>query len=166
MTPSRRLAAEALGTFSLLATVIGSGIMAERLADGNLALALLGNTIPTGAILVVLITVFGPISGLGQWIGEFIATFGLIGTILICVTLRPAALAMSVGLYITAAYWFTSSTSFANPAVTIARGFSDSFAGITPSDIPAFIAAQLIAAVLATMFFAWLLREAETPTSQ
>ena len=224
MTPSRRLAAEALGTFSLLATVIGSGIMAERLADGNLALALLGNTIPTGAILVVLITVFGPISGaqfnpavtlcfwlrgemkrqealfyicaqifggilgvfaahmmfdhplidpsttmrsgLGQWIGEFIATFGLIGTILICATLRPAALAVSVGLYITAAYWFTSSTSFANPAVTIARGFSDSFAGITPSDIPAFIAAQLIAAVLATMFFAWLLREAETPTSQ
>jgi glycerol uptake facilitator-like aquaporin len=105
-------------------------------------------------------------SGLGQWIGEFIATFGLIGTILICVTLRPAALAMSVGLYITAAYWFTSSTSFANPAVTIARGFSDSFAGITPSDIPAFIAAQLIAAVLATLFFAWLLSEAETPTSQ
>ena len=224
MTLARRLAAEGLGTLSLLTTVIGSGIMAERLADGNLALALLGNTIPTGAILVVLITVFGPISGaqfnpavtlcfwlrdemkrqealfyicaqivggilgvfaahmmfdhplidpstttrsgLGQWIGEFIATFGLIGTIIICVTLRPAELAMSVGLYITAAYWFTSSTSFANPAVTIARGFSDSFAGITPSDIPAFIAAQLIAAVLATMFFAWLLREAETPTSQ
>jgi glycerol uptake facilitator-like aquaporin len=210
MTLARRLAAEGLGTLSLLTTVIGSGIMAERLADGNLALALLGNTIPTGAILVVLITVFGPISGaqfnpavtlcfwlrdemkrqealfyicaqivggilgvfaahmmfdhplidpstttrsgLGQWIGEFIATFGLIGTILICVTLRPAALAMSVGLYITAAYWFTSSTSFANPAVTIARGFSDSFAGIAPSDIPAFIAAQLIAAVLATLF--------------
>ncbi len=224
MTLARRLAAEGLGTLSLLTTVIGSGIMAERLADGNLALALLGNTIPTGAILVVLITVFGPISGaqfnpavtlcfwlrgemkrqealfytcaqivggilgvfaahimfdhplidpstttrsgLGQWIGEFIATFGLIGTILICVTLRPATLAMSVGLYITAAYWFTSSTSFANPAVTIARGFSDSFAGIAPSDIPAFIAAQLIAAVLATLFFAWLLRGSETPTSQ
>ena len=105
-------------------------------------------------------------SGFSQWIGEFIATFGLIDTILICVTRRPATLAMSVGLYITAAYWFTSSRSFANPAVTIARGISDSFAGSAPSDIPAFIVAQLIAAVLATLFFAWLFCGSETPTSQ
>lgn len=218
MTLDRRLMAEALGTFSLLATVVGSGIMAERLADGNVAVALLGNTIPTGAILVVLITVFGPISGahfnpavtlcfalrreiavreaslyavvqvfggiagvfaahvmfehpmfdpsttartgLGQWTGEFVATFGLIGTILACLKARPTAVPMAVGLYITAAYWFTSSTSFANPAVTIARGFSDTFAGIAPADVAAFIAVQLVAAVLATGFFAWLLKDA------
>lgn len=215
MTLDRRLMAEALGTFSLLATVVGSGIMAERLADGNVAVALLGNTIPTGAILVVLITVFGPISGahfnpavtlsfalrreisardgglyaiaqviggiigvfaahlmfehpildasttartgIGQWAGEFVATFGLVGTILACLKARPQAVPMAVGLYITAAYWFTSSTSFANPAVTIARGFSDTFAGIAPADVMAFIAMQLIAAVLATGFFHWLL---------
>ncbi|RED18415.1 aquaporin [Pontivivens insulae] len=218
MTLDRRLIAEALGTFSLLATVVGSGIMAERLADGNVAVALLGNTIPTGAILVVLITVFGPISGahfnpavtlcfalrreiavreaslyavvqvvggiagvfaahvmfehpmfdpsttartgLGQWTGEFVATFGLIGTILACLKARPTAVPMAVGLYITAAYWFTSSTSFANPAVTIARGFSDTFAGIAPADVAAFIGVQLVAAVLATGFFAWLLKDA------
>ncbi|GAB5445734.1 aquaporin [Gymnodinialimonas sp.] len=217
MTLSRRLMAEWLGTFSLLATVVGSGIMAERLADGNVAVALLGNTIPTGAILVVLITVFGPISGahfnpavtlcfalrreiarheaalyvavqifggivgvlaahlmfehplidpsttsrtgIGQWAGEFVATFGLVGTILACLKARPQAVPMAVGLYITAAYWFTSSTSFANPAVTIARGFSDTFAGIAPSDVVAFIAVQLVAAVLATGFFAWLLED-------
>ena len=217
MTLDRRLMAEALGTFSLLATVVGSGIMAERLADGNVAVALLGNTIPTGAILVVLITVLGPISGahfnpavtlcfamrreiakreaafyvfvqvvggifgvlaahvmfehpildastkartgIGQWTGEFVATFGLIGTILACLKARPQAVPMAVGLYITAAYWFTSSTSFANPAVTIARGFSDTFAGIAPVDVAAFIAVQLIAAVLATGFFAWLLAD-------
>lgn len=217
MTLERRLIAEALGTFSLLATVIGSGIMAERLAGGNVAIALLGNTIPTGAILVVLITVFGPISGahfnpavtlsfamrreiearsaalyvaaqiiggilgviaahvmfespiiapsttarsgIGQWSGEFIATFGLVGTILGCIKARPTAVPMAVGLYITAAYWFTSSTSFANPAVTIARGFSDTFAGIAPADIAAFIGVQLIAAVLATWFFGWLLTD-------
>ncbi|MBO6789453.1 MAG: aquaporin family protein [Dinoroseobacter sp.] len=216
MTLDRRLMAEWLGTFSLLATVVGSGIMAERLAGGNVALALLGNTIPTGAILVVLITVFGPISGahfnpavtlsfalrgeitprdaclyvgvqifggivgvlaahlmfehpifdpsttartgVGQWAGEFVATFGLIGTILACLKARPNAVPMAVGLYITAAYWFTSSTSFANPAVTIARGFSDTFAGIAPADVVAFIAVQLIAAVLATGFFGWLLK--------
>lgn len=218
MTLDRRLMAEWLGTFSLLATVVGSGIMAERLAGGNVAVALLGNTIPTGAILVVLITVFGPISGAhfnpavtlcfvlrreierrdaalyvavqiiggicgvlaahfmfehplidpsmkartgpGQWAGEFVATFGLVGTILACLKARPAAVPMAVGLYITAAYWFTSSTSFANPAVTIARGFSDTFAGIAPADVGAFIAVQLAAALLATYFFRWLLDEA------
>ncbi|MGV6803153.1 MAG: aquaporin [Ruegeria sp.] len=219
MTLDRRLTAEWLGTFSLLATVVGSGIMAERLAGGNVAIALLGNTIPTGAILVVLITVFGPISGahfnpavtlsfairgdierrdallyvlvqifggiigvlaahvmfdhslidasttsrngVGQWLGEFIATFGLVGTILACLKARPSAVPMVVGLYITAAYWFTSSTSFANPAVTIARGFSNTFAGIAPGDVAAFVAVQLIAAILATTFFGWLLREAK-----
>ncbi len=219
MTLERRLMAEWLGTFSLLATVIGSGIMAERLSDGNVAIALLGNTIPTGAILVVLITIFGPISGahfnpavtlsfalrreiekrdaglyviaqvfggivgvlaahvmfehplidpsttirsgIGQWVGEFVATFGLVGTILACIKARPTAVPMVVGLYITAAYWFTSSTSFANPAVTIARGFSDTFAGIAPTDVAAFIAVQLVAAVLATWFFGWLLEDAK-----
>ena len=217
MTLERRLIAEWLGTFSLLATVIGSGIMAERLAGGNVAVALLGNTIPTGAILVVLITIFGPISGAhfnpavtlsfalrceisprdgalytiaqvfggivgvlvahvmfdnplidpsttlrngaGQWAAEFVATFGLVGTILACIKARPQAVPMAVGLYITAAYWFTSSTSFANPAVTIARGLSNTFAGIAPSDVAAFIGVQLIAAVLATYFFAWLLAD-------
>lgn len=219
MTIERRLVAEWLGTFSLLATVIGSGIMAERLAGGNVAVALLGNTIPTGAILVVLITIFGPISGahfnpavtltflirreialttaaayvavqvfggiagvmaahvmfdnplidpsstartgIGQWVGEFVATFGLVGTILACIKARPSAVPMAVGLYITAAYWFTSSTSFANPAVTIARGFSNTFAGIAPADVAAFVLVQLVAAICATVFFGWLLK-AET----
>ncbi len=213
----RRLISEWLGTFSLLATVVGSGIMAERLAGGNVAIALLGNTIPTGAILVVLITIFGPISGahfnpavtlsfalrkeisvqvsclyvaaqviggivgvfaahimfdnplfdpsttmrtgLGQWVGEFVATFGLVGTIMACLKARPDAVPMAVGLYITAAYWFTSSTSFANPAVTIARGFSDTFAGINPANVAAFVAVQLMAAALATGFFNWFLAE-------
>lgn len=213
----RKLIAEWLGTFSLLATVVGSGIMAERLADGNVAIALLGNTIPTGAILVVLITVFGPISGahfnpavtlsflmrreiepgaaglfvaaqilggifgvfaahvmfdnpivdlsttdrsgVGQWAGEFVATFGLVGTILACLRARPDFVPMAVGLYITAAYWFTSSTSFANPAVTIARGFSNTFAGINPSNVLAFVGVQLVAAALATVFFGWFLQD-------
>ena len=213
----RRLMAEWLGTLTLLATVVGSGIMAEQLADGNTAIALLGNTIPTGAILIVLILVFGPISsahfnpavtlvfalrreisvresalyvvaqvlggiagvfiahvmfdnplvdfsttvrtGFGQWVGEFVATFGLIGTILGCIKSRPEAVPYAVGLYITAAYWFTSSTSFANPAVTIARGFSDTFAGIQPADVVPFIAVQLAAAVVAAAFFRWLLSE-------
>ncbi len=213
----RKLTAEWIGTFSLLATVVGSGIMAEKLSGGNVAIALLGNTIPTGAILVVLILVFGPISGahlnpavtlsfairreisiensvlyviaqifgaisgvlaahlmfdnplidpsttvrtgIGQWLGEFIATFGLVGTILGCLKARPEAIPYAVGLYITAAYWFTSSTSFANPAVTIARGFSNTFAGIQPVDIAAFVAVQLLAACLATFFFKWLLEE-------
>ncbi|MEO1506981.1 MAG: MIP/aquaporin family protein [Cyanobacteria bacterium J06633_23] len=216
----RRLIAEWLGTFTLLATVVGSGIMAERLAGGNNAIALLGNTIPTGAILIVLILVFESISGahfnpavtlvfslrkeisvresllfvvaqviggitgvfvahvmfgnplidpsttirtgLGQWVGEFVATFGLVGTILGCVKARPEAVPYAVGLYITAAYWFTSSTSFANPAVTIARGFSDTFAGIHPANVAPFIAVQLVAAMVATVFFRWLLMEKES----
>jgi glycerol uptake facilitator-like aquaporin len=217
----RRLCAEALGTAFLLAAVIGSGIMAERLADGNMALALLCNTIPTGAILAVLILMFGPVSGahfnpavtlsfllqreldagdalaylgaqiaggiagtwcahlmfeepvlmlaltprtgLGQWLGEMIATFGLVATIIACVRLRPAAVAPAVGLYITAAYWFTSSTSFANPAVTIARSLSDTFAGIRPADVPAFVAAQCAGAILATWLIGWLVRPATEP---
>jgi glycerol uptake facilitator-like aquaporin len=213
---ARRLAAEALGTALLLAVVIGSGIMGERLAGGNLALALLGNTLATGAGLVVLITVFGPISGahfnpavslvfalrrelptrialayaavqvIGAILGVFaahamfaepilqvsaklrdgpaqafseaVATFGLVATILGTLRFRPDFTPMAVGLYITAAYWFTASTSFANPAVTLARCFSDTFAGIAPSSASAFIAAQLAGAVLATALFRWLLR--------
>lgn len=204
---TRRLTAEALGTAFLLATVVGSGIMAERLAGGNTAIALLGNTLPTGAILVVLITVFGPISGAtfnpavplvfrlrgeltnaeafqytvvqvvggvvgvvgviianlifelpavswsttaragsGQWLGEFVATFGLIATILGCVHRAPERVAVAVGLYITAAYW---STSFANPAVTVARAFSDTFAGIAPGGVAGFVLVQGAAAVMA-----------------
>ncbi|MEM8750293.1 MAG: MIP/aquaporin family protein [Pseudomonadota bacterium] len=212
---SQRLAAEAVGTAFLLATVVGSGIMAENLAGGNIAIALLGNTIPTGAILVVLITMLGPISGAhfnpavtfvfalrkeipafeafgyvatqivagiagvaiahlmfgidvvqfsqkvrsggSQWFAEGVATFGLVFTILATLRSRPAAVPMGVGLYITAAYWFTASTSFANPAVTIARGFSDTFAGIRPADVLPFIAAQMIAAWLALVFCKWLL---------
>jgi glycerol uptake facilitator-like aquaporin len=204
---TKRLGAEGLGTAFLLATVIGSGIMADRLAGGNGALALLCNTIPTGAILVVLITIFAPLSGahfnpavslvftlrsemewkecaayvaaqiaggmlgallahamfelplfqisattrtgLGQWIAEVVAAFGLILTILGCLARNAAAVPMAVGLYITAAYWFTASTSFANPAVTLARSLSDTFAGIAPIDAPAFIAAQIIGAILA-----------------
>ena len=217
----RKLTAEALGAFFLLAAVVGSGVMAERMAGGNGAIALLGNTIPTGAILVVLITMLGPISGahfnpavtlcfalrreissrdaalyvvaqvlgailgvfaahvmfdlplidpsttsrtgVGRWTGEFIATFGLLGAILCCLKARPDAVPTVVGLYITAAYWFTSSTSFANPAVTIARGFSDTFAGIQPADIAPFIAVQLASAVLATAFFTWLLKSRPEP---
>jgi glycerol uptake facilitator-like aquaporin len=219
--PTRRLVAEALGTGFLLATVIGSGIMGERLADGNDALALLCNTIPTGAILAVLILTLGPVSGAhlnpavtlsfalqreigghealayvgaqivggiagawcahlmfeepllmlaatvrtgtGQWVGEIVATFGLVATIIACVRLRPAAVAPAVGLYITAAYWFTSSTSFANPAVTIARSLSDTFAGIRPADAPAFVAAQCVGAILATWVIGWLVRPAAQP---
>lgn len=212
---SRRLAAEALGTALLLAAVIGSGIMAEQLADGNAALALLGNTLATGAMLVVLVLAFGPISGAhfnpavslvfalrreltvshcllyaasqlagaiagvlvahamfnepvlqlsatirtgaGQWLGEWVATFGLVGTILCTVRSRPTAVAYAVGLYISAAYWFTSSTSFANPAVTAARSLSDTFAGIHAANAPAFIVAQLVGAFAAFLFFGWLL---------
>ncbi len=216
----RRLAAEALGTGFLLATVVGSGIMAERLADGNAALALLGNTIPTGAILVVLIMVFGPLSGAhfnpavtlafalrreitpsdalvyvlaqvvggiagvwaahlmfelpviqasvnartgaAQWFAEFVATFGLLAAIFGTLRWRPDAVCYAVGLYITAAYWFTASTSFANPAVTIARGLTDTFSGIAPSHVPAFIAAQLVGAVTATILFGWLMPAADS----
>ena len=200
---ARRVAAEGLGAFFLFAAVIGSGIMAESLADND-AVALLANTAATGAILFVLIAMLGPVSGahmnpavtlvmaarreigwrdaaayilaqlafgilgawaahlmfdlpalqlsvkartgLGQWAGEAIATFGLILTILGTARHRPAALPASVALYIVAAYWFTSSTSFANPAITVARSLSDSFAGIAPADVPAFVAAQLIGA--------------------
>jgi glycerol uptake facilitator-like aquaporin len=213
----RRLLAEALGTAFLLATVVGSGIMAERLAGGNLALALLCNTIPTGAILVVLITILGPVSGAhlnpavsaalalrrelptteliayvlaqfvggiagsalahgmfelpliqfsatartgpGQWLGEITAAFGLLLTIFGGVRFRPAAVPWCVGLYIAAAYWCTSSTSFANPAVTVARGFSDTFAGIRPADVPAFIVAQFAGALAASLAAGWLFAE-------
>jgi glycerol uptake facilitator-like aquaporin len=210
----RRLAAEGLGSFFLFATVIGSGIMAEHLSRGNDAVALLGNTIATGAILFVLIAMLAPISGahmnpavtlvmaarralrwrdagpyiivqlgfgiigawaahlmfdlptlqlsvkartgLGQWTGEAIATFGLILTIIGTVRHRPTLVPASVALYIVAAYWFTSSTSFANPAITIARSLSDSFAGIAPANVPAFIAAQLLGAALAAGLASWL----------
>jgi glycerol uptake facilitator-like aquaporin len=203
----RAIAAEALGSFLLFATVIGSGIMAERLAGGNVAVALLGNTLATGAILFVLITMLGPVSGAhlnpavtlimrlrghvatgtalayaaaqlaggvvgvwaahlmfsvpvlqlsgkvrggpGQWLGEGIATFGLVLTILGTAKARPRAVPASVALYITAAYWFTSSTSFANPAITLARSLSDSFAGIAPASVPGFVAAQLAGAIAA-----------------
>lgn len=212
----RRLAAEGLGTALLLAIVIGSGIMGERLAGGNAAVALLGNTLATGAGLVVLITIFGPLSGahfnpavtlvfalrreigwreaaayvavqtsgaaLGVWLAhlmfaepvfqlsrklregpaqdlsEVVATFGLIGTILGALRFRSEATPMLVGLYITSAYWFTASTSFANPAVTFARTLSDTFAGVAPSCAPQFILAQLIGAVLAAGLFGWLLK--------
>jgi glycerol uptake facilitator-like aquaporin len=220
----RRLAAEALGTAFLLATVVGSGIMAERLAGGNVAIALLGNTIPTGAILVVLITVFGPVSGAhfnpavslvfavrrdlswplfgayvaaqivgavlgvwaahamfdvpllqvattarsgpGQWFAEFVATFGLVLTILGCLSRNRAAIPLAVGLYITAAYWFTASTSFANPAVTLARALTDSFAGIAPENAPLFILAQVLGAAAAQGLAVWLFRgEAPGPAT-
>jgi glycerol uptake facilitator-like aquaporin len=211
---SRRLAAEALGTFFLVMAVVGSGIMAAKLAGGNEAIALLCNTLATGAVLVVIIAIFVSVSGahfnpavtlvmllrgsidrstalayvavqivggclgavaahlmfgldpvqlgstartgLGQWLGEFIATFGLIATILGCLSFRMDALPMAVGLYITSAYWFTSSTSFANPAVTIARALSDTFAGIAPGDAPGFVVAELLGAVAAAYVFGWL----------
>lgn len=215
--PARRVAAEALGTGLLVATVVGSGIMSDALtADG--AVALLGNTIPTGAILVVLITILAPVSGAhlnptvtfvfalrrqlsaglalgyaaaqvgggmagamlahamfeqpvlqlgtsirtgaGQWTAEAVATFGLIATILGALRVRPDTVAWLVGLYITAAYWFTASTSFANPAVTIARALSDTFAGIRPADVPAFVLAQLTGALLALGAVGWLLAPA------
>jgi len=216
---AHRLAAEALGTGLLLAIVIGSGIMGQRLAGGNDAIALLGNTLATGAGLVVLITVLGPISGAhfnpavtiafamrreiswpravayvavqvvagiaGVWLAhamfaepilqistklrggpaqglaEFVATFGLVGSILGSLRFRAEATPWIVGLYITSAYWFTASTSFANPAVTIARSLSNSFAGISPSSAPLFIAAQLAGAVAAVTGAGWLLRGRE-----
>ena len=212
-----RLTAEFLGTAFLVAAVVGSGIMGERLAGGNVAIALLANTIATGAALVALILTFGPISGAhlnpavtlseamerrvswpeaGQYmvlqfaggvagtimahlmfglrwysfsgharngwatvLSEFVATFGLLSVILGCSRLRPGAVPYAVGSYITAAYWFTASTSFANPAVTIARAVSDTFAGIRPSDVPLFIAAQIAGALVATLLFRWLMRE-------
>lgn len=213
----RRFVAELLGTAVLLATVVGSGVMAERLADGNDALALLCNALPTGAILVVLITMLGPISGahinpavtivfwlrgdmafagagayiiaqiaggiLGvlaahmmfnlpllelsvkvrsgaaQGFAEWVAAFGLVLTILLTLKTKPESVAMSVGLYITAAYWFTASTSFANPAVTVARAFSDTFTGIRLADVPVFVGAQIIGAICAFWVSRWLLSE-------
>jgi glycerol uptake facilitator-like aquaporin len=210
---AQRLFAESLGTAFLLAAVVGSGIMAAKLA-GDGAVALLCNTIPTGAILIVLILVFGPVSGAhfnpavslafalrrelpwptaalyiavqlaggvagvwmahlmfelpvwqfsatartgpGQWLAEAVATFGLVLTIFGCIARAPAAVPYAVGLYITSAYWFTASTSFANPAVTIARSFSDTFAGIAPAGAAAFIAAQLVGMLTAVAIGAWL----------
>jgi glycerol uptake facilitator-like aquaporin len=218
---SRRLAAEALGTALLVATVVGSGIMAETLTKDN-AVALLGNTIPTGAILVVLITILGPISGAhfnpavslvfalkrelaprdaalyvaaqiaggvagtlaahlmfalplietslkartgaSQWFAEWVATFGLVVTILAGIRFARDSVPWLVGLYIIAAYWFTASTSFANPAVAIARAFTNTFSGIRPIDLPGFIVAQLLGATCAAGFVAWLLRQPEDPS--
>jgi glycerol uptake facilitator-like aquaporin len=218
---TRRLVAEALGTALLLAVIVGSGIMAERLADGNAAIALLANTIATGGGLLALILAFGPISGahfnplvtlvealggalpwrlvlpyviaqvaggglgvlaahgmfelptlgwsqharsgLGQGLSEFIATFGLIAVVVSCNRHRPASTPVAVATYITAAYWFTASTSFANPAVTIARACSDTFAGIRPLDVPGFIAAQTLGALTAAGLFRWLLAAAPVP---
>ena len=211
---SRRLAAEAVGTALLLATVVGSGIMGERLAAGNMAVALLANTLATGAALVALILTFGPISGAhfnpavtladasqgglpwrdatgyvavqiagafagvaaahvmfelplfsasrharhgpAQMFSEFVATFGLLAVIWGCARRRSAAVPFAVAAYITAAYWFTASTSFANPAVTLARAASDTFAGVRPTDAPGFIVAQLLGAAAATGLFRWL----------
>ncbi len=214
MTEARRIAAEAVGTAFLLAAVVGSGIMGERLAGGNVAIALLANTLATGAMLATLILTFGPISGAhfnpavtladasqgglawrevpgyltaqlvgafagvaaahlmfgeavfsasrhvrsggAQMFSEFVATFGLLCVIWGCARLRSSAVPFAVGAYITGAYWFTASTSFANPAVTLARSASDTFAGIRPADAPGFIVAQLVGAAVATALFRWL----------
>ncbi|QIG46657.1 aquaporin family protein [Nordella sp. HKS 07] len=212
---TRRLTAEALGTALLVATVVGSGIMADKLTDDT-ALALLGNTLPTGAILVVLITILGPISGahfnpavslvfalrreinssdaasyivaqivggiigtiiahlmfdlsaiqssltvrtgIAQWLAEAVATFGLVATILAGIKFANSSVPWLVGLYITAAYWFTASTSFANPAVAIARSFTNTFSGIRPIDLPGFIVAELVGALIGMILMTWLLR--------
>jgi glycerol uptake facilitator-like aquaporin len=214
-SPARRVTAEFLGTLFLVATVVGSGIMGERLAGGNVAIALLANTIATGAVLVALILAFGPISGAhlnpvvtladameggiswkqtpayifaqaaggisgaiiahlmfglpvvslsrharsgaAQMFSEFVATFGLLAVIWGCSRLRSNATAFAVGAYITAAYWFTASTSFANPAVTIARSLSDTFSGIRLADAPGFIVAQIAGGIAATLLFRWLI---------
>ena len=220
----RRLAAEALGTAGLLATIVGSGIMGEQLAGGNVAIALMANAIATGAMLVVLIMTLGPISGAHfnpvvtlvawragrmpardtglfivvqtlaaaagvmlanvmfsepivaastrirtggpQWLSEFVATFGLIATIALCVRARPQSVPWAVGAYIVAAYWFTPSTSFANPAVTAARSLTNTFAGIRPIDVGPFIVVQILAALVASAALSWLApattRDAET----
>jgi glycerol uptake facilitator-like aquaporin len=217
MTLSRRIVAEGVGTALLLAVVVGSGIMGQRLAGGNDAIALLGNTIATGAGLVVLIHMFGPVSGahfnpavtlavlsrretdwrtallyvtaqfvgavIGVWLAhamfaepilqvsakvrdgtsqglaEAVATFGLIGTIIGTQRSRPEFTPVAVGLYITAAYWFTASTSFANPAVTLARSLSNTFAGIAPASVPVFLIGQLFGTIAAVGFFTWLFRQ-------
>ena len=215
---TRRLFAEWLGTAFLLCAVVGSGIMGERLAGGNEAIALLANTVATGAMLAVLILIFGPVSGahlnpavtvsLTIWGGfaqrdvmpyvaaqiigalcgvaiahmmfgqaiftpgtmvrtgaplalaEFVAAFGLVATIIGCLRARPEAVAYAVGLYISAAYWFTSSTSFANPAVTLARSLTDTFTGIRPIDAPVFMVAELVGGIAAAFVFAWLWKPA------
>ncbi|WP_255454640.1 MIP/aquaporin family protein [Parasphingopyxis sp. CP4] len=220
---ARRLAAEAVGSFFLFCVVIGSGIMGETLSGGNVAIALLGNTLATGAILFVIILIFAPLSGAhfnpavtlvflvrrelsvrdailyvlaqlvggiigvwaahlmfdldilqfstkartgtGQWAGEAIATFGLLMTILGAVRYRPTWVAPAVGLYISAGYWFTSSTSFANPAITIARGLSDTFAGIAPADIGPFLIAQIFGALIAAGLGGWLFSQQTSPDS-
>jgi glycerol uptake facilitator-like aquaporin len=214
ISATRAYAAETLGTAILLTTVVGSGIMGEQFSDGNVAIALLGNTIPTGAILVVLISILRPLSGAhfnplvsaamcfygrmgwskfvpyvfcqvvgavigvwlahamfdipilqistklrlgtGQWIAEAVATFGLLLTIFGCLRFNPAAIPNTVGLYITAAYWFTASTSFANPAVTIARSLSNTFAGIAPSCVVPFIIAQIVGLAICLPLCRWL----------
>lgn len=214
MTLARRLVAEGLGTAMLLAMVVGSGIMAERLSGGNVAVALLANAVATGAGLLALILMFGTVSGAhfnpvvtlseawqrnlppreaplyvavqlagafagvaaahamfslplffasvhvrtgpAQWWSEFVATFGLIGVIIGCARSRPSLTPFAVAAYITSAYWFTSSTSFANPAVTLARAATDTFAGVRPADTPGFIVAQLLGAAAATAVFCWL----------
>jgi glycerol uptake facilitator-like aquaporin len=219
----KRIFSEWLGTAFLLAAVVGSGIMAQKLSGGNVALALLCNTLPTGAILVVLILTFGPLSGAhfnpavslafalrgeltwsiaaiyvaaqvaggligvwvahlmfelplwqlsitvrtgpGQWLAEAVATFGLLLTIFGCIARTPPAVPYAVGLYITAAYWFTASTSFANPAVTIARSLSDTFAGIAPAGVVAFIASQLAGMVMAVIVGRWLWQGGECKTA-
>ena len=220
MNLQRRLAAEGVGTALLLAAVVGSGIMGERLAGGNVAIALLANAIATGSTLVALILTFGPISGAhfnpavtiadasqrglswrdvplyiaaqlvgavvgvlaahlmfgealfqlshhvraggAQLFSEFVATFGLLAVIWGCSRRRSESVPLAVGLYITGAYWFTASTSFANPAVTAARALTNTFAGIRPADAPGFVAAQLAGALVATLFFRWLVPASTT----
>ncbi|HVE39826.1 MAG TPA: MIP/aquaporin family protein [Planctomycetota bacterium] len=221
ISAARRALSEGLGTAFLVASVVGSGIMGERLAGGNLALALLANSLASGAALMALILAFGPVSGAHfnplvtlamafkkqlhwknvpayllaqavgglvgvglthvmfelpvvmtsrhsrtggpQWVSEAIATFGLLSVILGCAKARPAASAYAVGGYITAAYWFTSSTSFANPVMTLSRAFTDTFSGIRPQDVPGFIASQAVGAFLAIALFAWLWPLPESP---
>ena len=224
ISSSRAYAAETLGTAILLATVVGSGIMAENLAGGNVAIALLGNTLPTGAILVVLITILGPISGAhfnpavslamclterlpwsrllpftvcqitgavigawiahamfdlsifqlstkmrwgtGQWIAEAVATFGLIFTIFGGLRHNPPAIPLAVGLYITAAYWFTASTSFANPAVTFARALTNTFSGIAPAAVVPFIASQIFGTLASVALCRWLFADGKQKSSR
>ena len=168
---SRRLAAEAIGSFFLFAGVLGSGVMAQNLMDGNVAVALLANTIATGAILYVLIAMLGPISD-AHFNPAVSIAFALRGetrvrialTILVTLKRLPGSVPASVALYITAAYWFTSSTSFANPAITVVRSLSDTFAGIAPVDVPGFIAAQLVGMMLAVGVGGWL--SADPPTGE
>ena len=221
---ARRLAAEGFGTGFLLAAVVGSGIMAERLSGGNAAIALLANTLATGAALVVLIAIFGPISGAhfnpavtlffavrqqlsfanavaytavqlaaavlgvlvahamfgtalfevshklrdgaGQIVSEFVATFGLIATIAGAVRFRASLTPLLVGLYISAAYWFTASTSFANPAVTVARALTNSFAGIAPASVPGFLAAQILGSCMGLLIVGWLFKQVPEQTAE